>query len=60
MEDLRDLYQEVILDHNKNPRNFHKMDRATKVLDSQNPLCGDHKIYHLKVPGVQSQRHLHH
>lgn len=42
MEDLRDLYQEVILDHNKNPRNFHKMDRATKVLDSQNPLCGDH------------------
>lgn len=42
MEDLRELYQEVILDHNKNPRNFHKMDRATKVLDSQNPLCGDH------------------
>jgi nitrogen fixation NifU-like protein len=42
MEDLRDLYQEVILDHNKNPRNFHKMDNATKVLDGQNPLCGDH------------------
>lgn len=42
MEDLRELYQEVILDHNKNPRNFHKMDRATKVLDGQNPLCGDH------------------
>ena len=42
MEDLRDLYQEVILDHNKNPRNFHKMDSATKVLDGQNPLCGDH------------------
>ena len=42
MEDLRDLYQEVILDHNKNPRNFHKMENATKVLEGQNPLCGDH------------------
>jgi nitrogen fixation NifU-like protein len=42
MEELRDLYQEVILDHNKNPRNFHKMENATKVLDGQNPLCGDH------------------
>jgi len=42
MEDLRDLYQEVILDHNKNPRNFHKMEKPSKVLDGQNPLCGDH------------------
>lgn len=42
MEDLRDLYQEVILDHNKNPRNFHKMENPSKVLDGQNPLCGDH------------------
>jgi nitrogen fixation NifU-like protein len=42
MEDLRDLYQEVILDHNKNPRNFRKLEGATKVLDGQNPLCGDH------------------
>jgi nitrogen fixation NifU-like protein len=42
MEDLRDLYQEVILDHNKNPRNFHKMDSASKIIDGQNPLCGDH------------------
>ena len=42
MEELRDLYQEVILDHNKNPRNFHKMENATKVLEGQNPLCGDH------------------
>jgi len=42
MDDLRELYQEVILDHNKNPRNFHKMENATKVLEGQNPLCGDH------------------
>ena len=49
MEDLRDLYQEVILDHNKNPRNFHKMESATKVLDGQNPLCGDHYTLYLLV-----------
>jgi nitrogen fixation NifU-like protein len=42
MEDLRDLYQEVILDHNKNPRNFHKMESASKIIEGQNPLCGDH------------------
>jgi nitrogen fixation NifU-like protein len=47
MEDLRDLYQEVILDHNKNPRNFHKMDGASKVLEGQNPLCGDHYTLYL-------------
>jgi nitrogen fixation NifU-like protein len=46
MENLRELYQEIILDHNKNPRNFRKIDNATKVLDGQNPLCGDHyKLY---------------
>ena len=48
MEDLRDLYQEVILDHNKNPRNFHKMEKATKVLEGQNPLCGDHYTIFLR------------
>ena len=47
MEELRDLYQEVILDHNKNPRNFHKMENATTVLDGQNPLCGDHYTLYL-------------
>jgi nitrogen fixation NifU-like protein len=47
MEELRDLYQEVILDHNKNPRNYHKMENATMVLDGQNPLCGDHYTLYL-------------
>ena len=42
MEDLRDLYQEIILDHNKNPRNFRKIENPTCVKDGQNPLCGDH------------------
>ena len=49
MEDLRELYQEVILDHNKNPRNFHKMESATKVLEGQNPLCGDHYTLFLRI-----------
>jgi nitrogen fixation NifU-like protein len=47
MEDLRDLYQEVILDHNKNPRHFGKIENANKVLEGQNPLCGDHYTLYL-------------
>lgn len=46
MSDLRELYQQVILDHNKNPRNFHELPAATRSVDGYNPLCGDHyKIY---------------
>jgi nitrogen fixation protein NifU and related proteins len=41
MADLRDLYQEVILDHHKKPRNFHKPERANRQADGYNPLCGD-------------------
>jgi len=41
MEELRDLYQEVILDHNKKPRNFGVLDGATHQADGHNPLCGD-------------------
>lgn len=40
MSDLRDLYQEVILDHNKRPRNFGTIDAARRA-DGHNPLCGD-------------------
>ncbi len=42
---LDDLYQEVILDHNKRPRNFHKLDDANAYSHGVNPLCGDD--YHL-------------
>ena len=42
MSDLRELYQQVILDHNKNPRNFHELPNATRSVDGYNPLCGDH------------------
>jgi nitrogen fixation NifU-like protein len=41
MSELNDLYQEVILDHNKNPRNFRELETATQTADGNNPLCGD-------------------
>jgi nitrogen fixation NifU-like protein len=41
MSELNDLYQEVILDHNKNPRNFREIENADKTADGHNPLCGD-------------------
>jgi len=46
MEGLRELYQEIILDHNKNPRNFREIENADHVQEGLNPLCGDHyKLY---------------
>jgi len=41
MDDLRGLYQEVILDHNRRPRNFGAIERPTHHADGHNPLCGD-------------------
>jgi nitrogen fixation NifU-like protein len=41
MSDLRELYQTVILDHNKKPRNFGRLDAASHEADGNNPLCGD-------------------
>ena len=41
MSDLRELYQEVILDHSRKPRNFGRLDAATHQADGDNPLCGD-------------------
>jgi len=40
-EELRELYQQVILDHNKSPRNYRVMDAPTQEADGHNPLCGD-------------------
>ncbi len=46
MSELNELYQEVILDHNKNPRNFRAIENATHQADGHNPLCGDAlKVY---------------
>jgi nitrogen fixation NifU-like protein len=42
MSDLQELYQSVILDHNRKPRNFGPLDGATGSAEGKNPLCGDH------------------
>ena len=47
--DLRDLYQEVILDHSKRPRNFHTLEGANRQAEGYNPLCGDRVKIHLKL-----------
>ena len=41
MDIFRDLYQQLIIDHNKNPRNYHEMENASHKADGHNPLCGD-------------------
>ena len=48
-DSLRELYQEVIFDHNRNPRNFHKMADADRHADGHNPLCGDQLTVYLRV-----------
>ena len=47
--DLKDLYQEIILDHGKNPRNLKKSDNFNKDAKGHNPLCGDKVHIYLKV-----------
>ena len=46
-----ELYQQVILEHNKKPRNFKKLDNATHSAEGYNPLCGDHLTVYLHVNG---------
>jgi len=50
-EDLNDLYQQVILDHCKKPRNFHEMPQATCSAQGHNPLCGDQLKLFLALDG---------
>ncbi|MBZ0170464.1 nitrogen fixation protein NifU [Candidatus Methylomirabilis lanthanidiphila] len=49
MSDLRELYQEVILDHNKRPQNFRKLETANRTAEGYNPLCGDQITVYLRV-----------
>ncbi len=49
MSDLRELYQEIIMDHNKNPQNYHKLENANRKIEGKNPLCGDHYTIYLIV-----------
>jgi nitrogen fixation NifU-like protein len=51
VSDLRELYQEVIFDHNRNPRNFGKLAGANRHADGYNPLCGDKLSLYLKIDG---------
>ena len=51
MSELSDLYQEVILEHNKNPRNFREIEGADRTADGNNPLCGDALRVYVKLEG---------
>lgn len=51
MSDLRDLYQEVILDHSKRPRNFRSMPGADRTAEGYNPLCGDRETIFVDMDG---------
>lgn len=47
--DLRDLYQEVVIDHSKQPRNFRKLEGASRTAEGFNPLCGDQLTLYVKL-----------
>ena len=49
MSDVRELYQQVILDHNRKPRNFHTLEGANRTAEGENPLCGDRITLYLNV-----------
>ena len=51
MSDLRELYQEVILDHNRHPHNFRELDGADRHADGYNPLCGDRLAVYVNLEG---------
>ena len=51
MSDLRDLYQQVILDHNRKPRNFRKLPAPSQSAEGYNPLCGDRVTVEIALEG---------
>ena len=51
MSELSDLYQEVILDHNRRPRNFRVIDQASRQQEGYNPLCGDRLTLYVTLDG---------
>jgi nitrogen fixation NifU-like protein len=51
MSVLGDLYQQVILDHNKSPRNYRVMPDATRSVEGINPFCGDHYTVYVRIDG---------
>jgi nitrogen fixation protein NifU and related proteins len=51
VNELQDLYREVILDHNRDPRNFGDLPNADRVVEGVNPLCGDKMTLYVKLAG---------
>jgi nitrogen fixation NifU-like protein len=51
MSELTDLYQQVILDHNRRPRNYGKLEGANRHAEGFNPICGDHLTLYLRLNG---------
>ncbi|MEE9284146.1 MAG: SUF system NifU family Fe-S cluster assembly protein [Dehalococcoidia bacterium] len=51
MSELRELYQEIVLDHNSRPRNFKEIPDADRVVEGYNPLCGDRIKLYVKLNG---------
>ncbi|MCH8149977.1 MAG: SUF system NifU family Fe-S cluster assembly protein [Planctomycetes bacterium] len=51
MSDINDLYQELILDHNRRPRNFRRIEGAARMAVGYNPLCGDRVTVYVEVEG---------
>ena len=51
MNELQELYREVILDHNRQPRNFGEIDGADRVVEGVNPLCGDRMTLYVDLDG---------
>lgn len=49
--DLRELYQDIIVDHNRQPRNFRRMEDADRTAEGFNPLCGDKLTLYVKLDG---------
>ncbi|HKR14568.1 MAG TPA: SUF system NifU family Fe-S cluster assembly protein [Pyrinomonadaceae bacterium] len=55
MSELSELYQQVILDHNKKPRNFRKLETANHTAEGYNPLCGDQLTIYVNLAGDSVQ-----
>jgi nitrogen fixation NifU-like protein len=51
LNELKELYREVILDHNRDPRNFGELKDANRVVEGSNPLCGDKMTLYVKLHG---------
>ena len=51
MSEIKELYQEVVMDHTRRPRNFHKLEDANRSAEGYNPFCGDRVTIYLKMNG---------